>query len=62
MIETTLAAECDTGITGAPPTGRAANEKNIGCRQAYMPRVCWDSSGVYHGSGQMDHGCEALIC
>ena len=24
-------------------------------------RVCWDLSGVYHGSGQMDHGGEALI-
>ncbi|MFH0301915.1 prenyltransferase/squalene oxidase repeat-containing protein, partial [Bradyrhizobium sp. 31Argb] len=28
---------------------------------ALRARVCWDSSGVYHGSGQMDHGCEALI-
>jgi hypothetical protein len=25
------------------------------------PRVCWDSSGVYHGCGQMDHGSETLI-
>jgi hypothetical protein len=24
--------------------------------------VCWDSSGVYHGSGQMDHGGETLVC
>ena len=24
-------------------------------------RACWDSSGVYHGGGEMDHGCEALI-
>jgi hypothetical protein len=24
-------------------------------------RVCWDSSGVYHGCGEMDHGGEALI-
>src|SRR3984893_5643807 len=24
-------------------------------------RVCWDSSGVYHGCGQIDHGGEALI-
>ena len=25
------------------------------------PRVCWDSSGVYHGGSKMDHGSEALI-
>src|SRR6187401_1721195 len=25
------------------------------------PRVCWDSSGVYHSCRQMDHGGEALI-
>ena len=24
-------------------------------------RACWDSSGVYHGSGEMDHSCEALV-
>src|SRR5437868_5087813 len=24
-------------------------------------RACWDSSGVYHGCDQMDHGSEALI-
>ena len=24
-------------------------------------RVCWDSSGVYHGCDEMDHGCEAEI-
>src|SRR5580704_14382891 len=24
-------------------------------------RVCWDSSRVYHGCGEMDHGGEALI-
>src|SRR3954452_24008527 len=25
------------------------------------PRACWDSSGVYHGCHQMNHGSEALI-
>src|SRR4029077_1178130 len=24
-------------------------------------RACWDSSGVYHGGDQMDHGGETLI-
>src|SRR5436190_1384138 len=28
---------------------------------AAWTRVCWDSSRVYHGRGQMDHGGEALI-
>jgi hypothetical protein len=26
-----------------------------------LVRVCWDSSGIYHDGGQMDHGGEALI-
>src|SRR5271169_3475788 len=26
-----------------------------------LTRVCWDSSRIYDGCGEMDHGCEALI-
>jgi hypothetical protein len=26
-----------------------------------LTRVCWDSSRVYHGCGEMEHGGEALI-
>src|SRR5271166_5822990 len=28
---------------------------------ASTTRACWDSSRVYHGCGEMDHGCEAVI-
>src|SRR5882762_2813599 len=33
----------------------------IRLRATGYSRVCWDSSRVYHGCGQMDHGSEALV-
>ena len=48
----------------SPPVRFGLNHSRLFNSTAQLglkPRVCWDSSGVYHGGGEMDHGCKALV-
>src|ERR1700692_4278186 len=55
-------AMCGTvSFTFRSPRVTAPISQGVLRNDRLRPRVCWHSSEVYHGCGQIDHGGEALI-